>query len=147
MKTEFRIAEWILSQVLPPERARSAVGDWREDIDQRGAIWFWCCVFRTAAAHVWSELAESAATMARLGLTGFVMTMLVPVGFTFLVSSLRHGDFKYNHDQLWSIVFIHTNQQHRPHWDVRWQINLAVILLWAACVFQTGRWIARGARP
>ena len=54
-----RIAEWILSQVLPPDRAASTVGDWMEDAPKRGDIWFWSSVFRTAASAIRSDFAES----------------------------------------------------------------------------------------
>jgi len=81
--------------------------------------------------------------MARVGLDGFCLSLIVPMGFGFAISFLRHGDIKYNYGQFWNVIFIHTNQQHGPHWDVRWQIDLAVSVVWIACVFQTGRWIAR----
>jgi hypothetical protein len=57
--TKSGIAEWILSQVLPPDRAAPTVGDWMEDADKRGNIWFWSSVIRTAVSRVWSDLAES----------------------------------------------------------------------------------------
>ncbi len=72
-----RIAEWILSQVLPPDRAASTVGDWMEDAPKRGNIWFWSCVLRTLASCIWSDLSEAPLTMARWGLTGFGLNMLV----------------------------------------------------------------------
>jgi hypothetical protein len=57
--TKSRIAEWILSQVHPPDRAASTVGDWMEDVNKRGSLWFWSCVIRTAVSRVWSDLTES----------------------------------------------------------------------------------------
>ncbi len=65
--TKSRIAEWILSQVLPPDRAASTVGDWLEDAAERGPVWFWSCVFRTVLSRIWSDLAESPGFMLRIG--------------------------------------------------------------------------------
>lgn len=57
MKTQ--IADWILSQVLPPDRAATMVGDWMEDAEQRGNVWFWSCVVRTTVSRVLSDFIES----------------------------------------------------------------------------------------
>lgn len=38
-----RVAEWVLSQVLPPDRATSTVGDWLGDATDRGRLRFWSC--------------------------------------------------------------------------------------------------------
>ena len=57
--TQSRIAEWILSQVLPPDRAASTVGDWLEDAPNRGNIWFWSSVFGTAASAIWNDFANN----------------------------------------------------------------------------------------
>jgi hypothetical protein len=124
--TKTGLAEWILSQVLPPDRAASTVGDWMEDVDKRGNIWFWSCVIRTVVSHVWSGLTESPASVARLGLLGYARYSLVIVGMA----------------ALWN-VFLVSHYHHAIH---RWPFDLAVHLTWFSLAFQTGRWIARRAR-
>ena len=148
--SKVRIAEWVLSQVVPPDRARSAVGDWMEDAVERGSIWFWCCVFRTAVARAWADIAESPATISLWGLVGFCLNMLVPLAFLALFIALdmtHHGDIRYRHDPLWTMLMTNTarNPAFPPHWTFRWPIELAGYLLWSLRVFQTGRWIARRA--
>jgi len=71
------IAEWLLSQVLPPDRAVSAVGDWMEDVDKRGNIWFWSCVFRTAVSRVWTDFVDSPGFMVSLALRSCLLAWLV----------------------------------------------------------------------
>ena len=46
----FRIAEWLLSQVVASERAASTVGDLMEEVPARGRFWFWSCVARTVSS-------------------------------------------------------------------------------------------------
>jgi hypothetical protein len=120
-----RIAEWILSQVLPPDRAASTVGDWMEDAPKRGNIWFWSSVIRTAASRVWSGLTESPASVARLGLLGYARYSLVVVGMA----------------ALWNVFLV----SHYRHAIYQWPFDLAVHLTWFSWTFQTGRWIARRA--
>jgi hypothetical protein len=67
-----RIAEWILSQVLTREHAASVVGDWMEDIGERGSAWFWSCALRTAISRVWSDLTESPPQMAGLAFRAYL---------------------------------------------------------------------------
>jgi hypothetical protein len=44
-------AEWILSRVMPVDRAAAVVGDLAEDAVARGPLWFWCSVVRVAVSH------------------------------------------------------------------------------------------------
>jgi hypothetical protein len=125
-----RIAERILSQVLPPDRAASAVGDWMEDIDQRGSIWFWLSVIRTAVSRVWSDLTENPLTLAGIGLLGFARSLLVVTGFSVLVQvAVRSHHYSY-------LLFSD------PPWE-RWAAFALYYPLQLWWYFQTGRWVAR----
>ena len=85
--TKSRIAEWILSQVLPPDRAASTLGDWMEDVDKRGSIWFWSCVLRTVLSRVWIDLADSPGFMLSLALRSCLYSWLIyMIGTIVLVS-------------------------------------------------------------
>jgi hypothetical protein len=86
--TKSRIAEWILSQVLPPDRAASTVGDWMEDVDKRGNIWLWSCVFRTAIAGLWREIADNPVTTARICILEFGRSVLIPIGLSLVVQTV-----------------------------------------------------------
>jgi len=152
--TKSRIAEWIISQVLPPDRAASTVGDWMEDAPERGNVWFWSCVFRTAASSVWSDLTESPFTMARWGLAGFGRNILVPIGtlalMFFLLASTDGGnytDLRYRHDWVFTHIVIYTAKSPSLPGDIefRWPIEIIVQLVWASRLYQTSRWIARRA--
>ena len=148
---KIRIAQWVLSQVLPPDRAASTVGDWIEDLDKRGSLWFWSCVIRTAISRIWSDLTESPLTMARWGLTGFAMNVLVPLGLFAVISILdvfgpgRGIDIRYRHDWVYTYFLTNTQKNHAlpPNFELTWLVQLSFYVLWVSMRFQTGRWIAR----
>lgn len=62
------IAERILALVTTRERVSSTVGDLAEQIEHRGAFWFWSGILRTAASLVWRDIVESPARMIGLAL-------------------------------------------------------------------------------
>jgi hypothetical protein len=66
-----RIAEGILSLVLPAERASAATGDFLEEAGERGGVWFWSSVFRTLAGCVWRDVRESPRKLIWLGVRGY----------------------------------------------------------------------------
>lgn len=120
-----RIAEWLLSQVLPPDRAATTIGDWMEDAEKRGNLWFWSCVIRTAISSLWSGLTEKPLTMAGIGLLGFARSLLVIIGISAVIRVLW----------LWSHSFS------LP----QWLLLTLYYPLQAWWYFQTGRWVARRA--
>jgi hypothetical protein len=126
-----RIAERILALVLSPDRAASAVGDWMEDADVRGPVWFWSCVFRTAISQVWSDLAGSPRLMVRVGLTGLCRLLLPLYGFGCLLDVLMTNLPALRH-WMWS----------GDGWRVTVLWNVVLLPVW---LFQTGRWIAQRA--
>ena len=75
--TKSQIAEWILSQVLPPDRVTSIVGDWLEDTPKRGNLWFWSCVIRTAISHLWNDLTQRPASLLSLALRSCLFSLAV----------------------------------------------------------------------
>jgi hypothetical protein len=119
--TKSSIAEWILSQVFPPDRAASTVGDWMEDADKRGNIWFWWNVLRTAVSAIWSDFTESPRFILVLALRSSA-----PVTYVLVI--------------LYQILL--------PHF-VRKALLVQCALLsvaWIVCLgVVTGRWIARRA--
>src|SRR5580698_6933796 len=78
-----RVAEWILAQVLPPDRAASTVGDWLEDATERGRLWFWSCVLRTVLSRIWSDFAESPGFMVGLAFRGWLYGIWLVLGTFF----------------------------------------------------------------
>jgi len=145
MLRKIRVAEWMLSLVLTEDRAAAAIGDWMEESDARGSVWFWTCVFRTVGAHVWSEFVESPAEMVWLGLGGFGWNLLVVTGFMasiFLLTIMgHHGDIRYSHDWLWTNTA--KNPASPPQMELSWSVQLIWWFLYSARLLQTGRWIAR----
>ena len=140
MRTQ--IAEGILSLVLTPDRAASTVGDWMEETPRRGLRWFWSSVFRTVFARIWSDFTDQPLTMARLGLTGFARNFAVAFGIFILFQWLLHGDIRYRHDWIWKML---TVDHAKAHLSLRWQMQLAVWLLYSARLMLTARWIARSS--
>src|SRR6185312_14473587 len=45
-------AEWILSRVMPADRAAAVIGDLTEDATSRGSVWFWRSVVRIAVSQL-----------------------------------------------------------------------------------------------
>jgi hypothetical protein len=125
--TKSRGAEWILSQVLPPDRAASTVGDWMEDATQRGNIWFWSCVLQTAVLSVWRDLTEKPLTMAGIGLLGFARNSLAVIGIALAADTILRSHYR-------SLIFTPPSS---------WLIGLTVYVLSSWWYFQTGRWTAR----
>lgn len=128
---KLRVAEWILSLVMPPDRAASAVGDWMEDPSKRGLVWFWSCVFRAVAARIWSDQAASPGLIVTLALGSWVyancLTLLTLV-------------------TLWLLAVLAapvTKAFPGPVQDFTRGMAFEGCLV--ACAFQTGRWIARRA--
>lgn len=66
-----RVAEFVLSCVLPAERAAAVTGDFLEEAGERGGFWFWSSVFRTVASGVWSDIREAPGELIWLGVRGF----------------------------------------------------------------------------
>lgn len=122
-----RVAEWILSQVLPPDRAASTVGDWMEDVDKRGDIWFWSCVFRTLLSRIGDDFTGNLAATARIGLLGFARSILMPIGTSLLVRPVVMSHYRY-------LFFTEPSN---------WQIALTIYLAQTWWYFHTGRWVAR----
>lgn len=149
--TKSRIAEWILSQVLPPDRAASIIGDWMEDAPKRGNIWFWSCVFRTAGSCVLNDFIGNPATMARLGMAGFSRNLLVPAGYYALMLVLlwvtdNGSDTRERHDWFYTHILTFTPAQPFGKFDFTWPFQLAFHLFWAKWVFHSPGWIAQ-TRP
>lgn len=140
-----RVAEWILSQVLAPDRAASMIGDWLEDAAARGRFWFWSCVFRTLLSHVWTDFTERPGFMVGLAIRGWLYSLWLLVGtyFGLFVAVCI----------LVPLVLFAGFLAHQIHWHPSWPFHLptqifgqAIIQLWIAmCEFQAGRWIAHRA--
>jgi hypothetical protein len=134
------VAEWILSQVLRPDRAASTVGDWLEDARDRGPVWFWSCVFRTALSRVWSDFAESPGFMVGLALRGWLYSLWLMVGAAF-------GLFVAVCIAVPVVLFLGYLAR-QLHWQPSWSVPPALLAqVWIGwCEFQAGRWIASRAR-
>jgi hypothetical protein len=135
-----RVAEWILSQVLPPDRAGCTVGDWLEDATDRGRLWFWSCVFRTVVWRIWIDIAESPFFLVTLALRGWLYSFWLMVGTYF---GLFVGVCI-----LTPIVLLAGYLARQLHWQPSWPPASSALITqaWIGwCWFQTGRWIARRA--
>jgi len=89
-----RLAEAVLSMVAPAERAASAVGDFAEDADVRGAFWFWRSVARLALALLARDLVSSALAIGASAALGWFLYMGISIVFAsigYVVLTLAWG--------------------------------------------------------
>jgi hypothetical protein len=79
------IAEWILSLTVAPERAATTVGDLLEAGSDRGPLWFWSSILRTAFFHAMDDFFASPALMLWLAFGGWVTAVVANVVLSNLV--------------------------------------------------------------
>jgi hypothetical protein len=73
------VAEWILSLVMPRDRARAVVGDLVEEAAAQQRPRFWMCVARTALAFLGRNLTTAPLRLAGFAVAGWVVYMMVSV--------------------------------------------------------------------
>jgi|SRR5579862_9623741 len=73
------IAEWILGLVTSRDRAASTVGDLVEVGADRGVIWFWSGILRTAASLVWRGFAENPVRVMGVAFLGLAVDVTASV--------------------------------------------------------------------
>ncbi|HEY6342242.1 MAG TPA: hypothetical protein VIY49_12175 [Bryobacteraceae bacterium] len=81
-------AEWILGLVTSPDRAASTVGDLVEGAADRGVVWFWTGILRTAASLLWCGVAGNPVRVTGVALIGLavdVVASLLLAGLTGVV--------------------------------------------------------------
>jgi hypothetical protein len=93
---KLQIADCILELSMTRDRAASVAGDLREA--ERGAFWFWCNVFATIIASVWSDFLSAPWRLIRLGL---LMTVF---GFVFGMPALDFPSGRSSFDLLLRIA-------------------------------------------
>jgi len=140
-----RVAEWVLAQVLPLDRAASTIGDWLEDAIERGPVWFWSCVFRTVLSRIWSDFAKSPGFLVGLALRGWLYAGWLLVGTYF---GLFLGVCILVPVAL-LVGYLANQLQWHPSWPVHLpggMLEAVIAQIWIGwCEFQAGRWIARRA--
>jgi hypothetical protein len=132
------MAEWILSQVLQPDRAASAVGDWLQDEPERGPVWFWSSVFRTVLRRIGNDFSESPAFLLGLAVRGWLYSGWLILGTGCL---LVLGTFAVA-----GVVVLSGVVGQPVHWHPSVVVQALATQIWMGwCAFQAGRWIARRA--
>jgi len=137
-----RVAEWMLSQLTTSERAEAVIGDLLEKVPARGALWFWWSVVTTAAALVWRDVAANPLRTFGLGLTGFVVVLVLFVLLVFVATAAL---------VLGLIVFSSISDAQRVVGVTHlvtggWSWVVLTVVFWcvlAGVQFQVGRWLAR----
>jgi len=137
-----RVAQWILSQVTTGERAEAVIGDLLEKVPTRGVLWFWWSVVTTAAALVWRDVAANPLRTFGLGLTGFVVVLVLFVLLVFVATAAL---------VLGLIVFSSISDAQRVVGVTQlvtggWSWVVLTVVFWcvlAGVQFQVGRWLAR----
>jgi hypothetical protein len=113
-----RAAEFVLSCVLPVDRAAAVTGDFIEEFGASGGFWFWSSVLRTVAARVTSDFVRRPFLMLGIGMAG-CLRIVAPV----LVLAMIAAPFApYGH-----------------RWVLDWIAGL-VIVPWR---FRCGMWLGR----
>ncbi len=121
MMERSQVAEFVLSYVLPAERAAAVTGDFLEEAEARGHVWFWSSVVRTVVSRVASDLRERPFAMMRIGLAGAARSGAC-VFVLYAASSVL--------DLFGKSVLM---------WQLAWTMNI----VWALWLFYSGRWVAR----
>jgi len=138
---ELGIAEWLLSLVLPADRAASVVGDFAEEADERGLVWFWLCVLRTVGSRVWSDLVESPFYLGGVVLRGYFLsglgTLCCFVGFAVAMAPIFIATAWLEHEKVLTTSFAKE--------AVEFLTAVIGTAAMAVAAFQTGRWIAQRA--
>jgi hypothetical protein len=137
-----RVAEWILSQVTTGERAEAVIGDLLEKVPTRGALWFWWSVVTTAAAMVWRDVAANPRRAFGLGLTGFVLVLVLFVLFVFVATAALVLGFVVIASTLDAQRVAGVTQLVTRGWG-RVALSVAFWCVLAGVQFQVGRWLAR----
>jgi hypothetical protein len=75
------VAEWLLSLVASPEQAAGITGDFVEQAQSRGAVWFWWSVVRTWVALPANEVIAHPVEMGSVALKGVGFLLLWQIAF------------------------------------------------------------------
>jgi hypothetical protein len=122
-----RLAELVLSCVLPADRAAAVTGDFLEEAGSRGRVWFWSSILRTIISRVKSDFLERPLMMIRVGGLGFLRNALFPL--------LVYG-----------LLVAAVKMLKAPDMKLARQIEWPVYILWPIWIFMGGRWAGRKAR-
>lgn len=128
------IAEWILALVTRRDRAMSTTGDLTEQAANRGVVWFWSRVFRTAGSLLWRDIAARPARLIALAFRGLAIYIGISLLFAFL-----------NGIAFFIASFSTSGASGQPlHWDsVGWKIWF-ILPVWISSLL-IGRMLARKA--
>jgi hypothetical protein len=105
------IAEWVLALVTTRDRAASTVGDLTETAADRGAVWFWSAVLRTAASLLWRDIAERPARLTGLAFLGLAIYIGIDLlfaglsGFAFGLTAMATGHSAHLDSIGWKLWF------------------------------------------
>jgi hypothetical protein len=125
-----RIAEWILALVTTKDRAAAVVGDLTEV--ERGSLWFWWSVIRTAMSITWRDVRAEPWRMTGLNLLG------AAVGICCSAAGLVAFEIA-RRNWPWLHAYLATSE-HFAAVEPPYSVGLS----WAVTLFGA-RWIARRA--
>jgi hypothetical protein len=131
-----RIAEWLLSLVMTPERAMATVGDLIEATPARHVLSFWASVISTLLSFVWRDLAADPWQLGRLAVRALVLGLVMMFLSVFLFSIVAGTLMVLSGGHTWSALGGSAASS---------VARCLGILLVAALQFEIGRWLARRA--
>jgi hypothetical protein len=109
---------------MPAERAAAVTGDFLEEAESRGPVWFWSSVFRLVSSTVWNQWKESPLELAGVGVLGFVLNFVATALCSLCLAVLAFP-------VLWLLGWARDESAYGP---------VMVLASWAAA-YSTGRWI------
>ncbi len=135
-----RVAEFVLSCVLPAERAAAVTGDFLEEAEKRGRVWFWSSVARTAASRVMNDFRERPLAMMGVGAAGYlrsggILAVVLVAYWMFTHLAVHH----MGEGVMVNVAPPGTPPDLEPRWVIAWSGNF----LWAVWLYDCGRWTAR----
>lgn len=146
-----RLAEWVLSLVADGERAASAVGDFLEEVPQRGRWWLWMSVGRTGLSWMGRSLAEAPVRMA--GFAAFAwfayMVMALLLGFAGWIAATVVWGMGYFFSHHTGMELVTNALRLRFDWPAPplvWLRFVDCAIVWMAAPYQSGRFVGRAWR-
>jgi hypothetical protein len=143
-----RLAEAILSLVVRPERAASAVGDLVETFGESANWSFWTAVARLSVSSLWEQTLSSPFAMAASAVLGWFLYMAISLVLTFggvVMGTLAWGIlyFGAHHTGLELVVNALKLRLDWPPAPLELTYWVQPVVMWMAAPYQTGRLVTR----
>jgi hypothetical protein len=127
-----RFAQWILALVTTYDRAAATVGDLMEDVQTRGALWFWASVVGTAFSIAWHGARAGYRRIGWFAVRGILFTWLLAFAAILPVVMLQ-------------LILLASGSHKSVDLSRGWALYGTIMVELSLVPFLTERWVARHA--